>query len=73
MIAHISPASVAFEESRNTLTYADRAKSIRTRVSSECVMSDNMEKLPLLLFSDNNLSFACELPRKVHLFTSFSY
>lgn len=33
MIAHISPASVAFEESRNTLTYADRAKSIRTRVS----------------------------------------
>lgn len=36
MIAHISPASVAFEESRNTLTYADRAKSIRTRVSSRC-------------------------------------
>ena len=34
MIAHISPASVAFEESRNTLTYADRAKSIRTQVSS---------------------------------------
>ncbi|XP_036404085.1 kinesin-like protein KIF19 [Megalops cyprinoides] len=32
MIAHISPASSAFEESRNTLTYADRAKSIRTRV-----------------------------------------
>lgn len=32
MIAHISPASMAFEESRNTLTYADRAKSIRTRV-----------------------------------------
>uniref|UniRef100_A0A8C9S2X4 Kinesin-like protein n=1 Tax=Scleropages formosus TaxID=113540 RepID=A0A8C9S2X4_SCLFO len=32
MIAHISPASVAFEESRNTLSYADRAKSIRTRV-----------------------------------------
>lgn len=34
MIAHISPASVAFEESRNTLTYADRAKSIRTRVGA---------------------------------------
>ncbi|XP_070973567.1 kinesin-like protein KIF19 [Oncorhynchus clarkii lewisi] len=32
MIAHISPASLAFEESRNTLSYADRAKSIRTRV-----------------------------------------
>ncbi|XP_031417392.1 kinesin-like protein KIF19 [Clupea harengus] len=32
MIAHISPASMAFEESRNTLSYADRAKSIRTRV-----------------------------------------
>ncbi|CAL1599556.1 unnamed protein product [Knipowitschia caucasica] len=32
MIAHISPASIAFEESRNTLSYADRAKHIRTRV-----------------------------------------
>nr|XP_033817153.1 kinesin-like protein KIF19 [Geotrypetes seraphini] len=32
MIAHISPASIAFEESRNTLTYADRAKNIKTRV-----------------------------------------
>ncbi|XP_077019840.1 kinesin-like protein KIF19 [Tamandua tetradactyla] len=32
MIAHISPASSAFEESRSTLTYAGRAKNIRTRV-----------------------------------------
>ncbi|NXV95420.1 KIF19 protein, partial [Calonectris borealis] len=32
MIAHISPASTAFEESRSTLTYAHRAKSIRTTV-----------------------------------------
>ncbi|XP_039085728.1 kinesin-like protein KIF19 [Hyaena hyaena] len=32
MIAHISPASSAFEESRNTLTYASRAKNIKTRV-----------------------------------------
>ncbi|XP_074080744.1 kinesin-like protein KIF19 isoform X3 [Macrotis lagotis] len=32
MIAHISPASCAFEESRNTLTYAGRAKNIKTRV-----------------------------------------
>lgn len=37
MIAHISPASVAFEESRNTLTYADRAKSIRTRVKKNMI------------------------------------
>lgn len=34
MIAHISPASFNFEESRNTLTYADRAKNIRTKVSA---------------------------------------
>lgn len=34
MIAHISPASSAFEESRNTLTYAGRAKNIKTRVRS---------------------------------------
>ncbi|NXS69825.1 KIF19 protein, partial [Pandion haliaetus] len=32
MIAHISPASTAFEESRSTLAYAYRAKSIRTTV-----------------------------------------
>ncbi|KFQ98672.1 Kinesin-like KIF19, partial [Nipponia nippon] len=32
MIAHISPASTAFEESRSTLTYAHRAKSICTTV-----------------------------------------
>ncbi|XP_034426786.1 kinesin-like protein KIF19 isoform X2 [Hippoglossus hippoglossus] len=37
MIAHISPASVAFEESRNTLTYADRAKNIRTRVKKNLI------------------------------------
>lgn len=32
MIAHISPASFHFEETRNTLTYADRAKNIKTKV-----------------------------------------
>ncbi|XP_056286717.1 kinesin-like protein KIF19 isoform X3 [Pseudoliparis swirei] len=37
MIAHISPASVGFEESRNTLAYADRAKSIRTRVKQNLI------------------------------------
>ncbi|XP_015252985.1 PREDICTED: kinesin-like protein KIF19 [Cyprinodon variegatus] len=37
MIAHISPASMAFEESRNTLAYADRAKSIRTRVKKNLI------------------------------------
>ncbi|XP_077614975.1 kinesin-like protein KIF19 [Crocuta crocuta] len=32
MIAHISPASTHFEESRSTLLYAYRAKNIKTRV-----------------------------------------
>uniref|UniRef100_A0A8C9R722 Kinesin-like protein KIF19 n=1 Tax=Scleropages formosus TaxID=113540 RepID=A0A8C9R722_SCLFO len=32
MITHISPASTNFEESRNTLIYADKAKNIRTKV-----------------------------------------
>ncbi|NXJ66715.1 KIF19 protein, partial [Rostratula benghalensis] len=32
MIAHISPASTSFEESRMTLIYADRAKNIKTQV-----------------------------------------
>jgi kinesin family member 18/19 len=35
MIAHISPASIHFEESRNTLNYADRAKFIKTKVNEE--------------------------------------
>ena len=34
MIAHISPASTSFEESRNTLKYAERAKHIKTTVQS---------------------------------------
>ena len=29
MITHVSPASGSFEESRNTLAYADRAKNIK--------------------------------------------
>ena len=32
MIAHISPASLHFEESYNTLNYANRAKNIKTQV-----------------------------------------
>ncbi|XP_067938364.1 kinesin-like protein KIF19 [Watersipora subatra] len=32
MIAHIAPASLHFEESRNTLLYADRAKRIKNKV-----------------------------------------
>ncbi len=32
MIAHISPASTVFEESRNTLVYADRGKKIKNKV-----------------------------------------
>ncbi|NXH22032.1 KIF19 protein, partial [Bucco capensis] len=37
MIAHISPASSAFEESRSTLAYAHRAKSIRTTVRHKLI------------------------------------
>jgi len=35
MIAHISPASTSFEESRMTLIYAYRAKNIKTQVSEQ--------------------------------------
>lgn len=35
MISHISPASSSYEESRNTLTYAERSKSIKTKVRIE--------------------------------------
>lgn len=33
MIAHVSPASTSFDESRNTLKYAERAKHIKTKIS----------------------------------------
>ena len=33
MIAHVSPASIHFEETRNTLLYAERAKHIKTKAS----------------------------------------
>ncbi|XP_021270603.1 kinesin-like protein KIF19 [Numida meleagris] len=39
MIAHISPASTAFEESRSTLAYANRAKSIRPTVKHNLLSS----------------------------------
>ncbi|XP_022242092.1 kinesin-like protein KIF19 [Limulus polyphemus] len=46
MIAHISPAAIHFDESRNTLLYADRAKNITNKVSNEKKMSDeDMKKL----------------------------
>lgn len=32
MLAHVSPASLHFEESKNTLVYADRAKQIKTKI-----------------------------------------
>ncbi len=32
MIAHVSPASTSFEESRNTLAYAERGKKIKNKV-----------------------------------------
>ena len=45
MIAHISPASVHFEESRNTLNYADRAKYIKTKVRSTVSLLLRNERL----------------------------
>lgn len=32
MIANISPSLLSYEDTHNTLQYADRAKNIRTRV-----------------------------------------
>ena len=32
MIAHVSPASSSYEETRNTMVYADRSKKIKNKV-----------------------------------------
>ena len=39
MIAHVSPASLNFEETRNTLLYGERAKHIKTKVTGLTLMS----------------------------------
>ncbi|XP_045021122.1 kinesin-like protein KIF19 [Bubalus bubalis] len=44
MIAHISQQAAPSSESRNTLTYAGRAKSIKTLVGGEEVVTVNQEK-----------------------------
>ena len=49
MIAHLGPASFHFEESRNTLLYADRAKRIKNKVRS-CLLSQTKEKAPNYTF-----------------------
>lgn len=48
MIAHVSPASTSFEESRNTLAYAERGKKIKNRVS-----------LPLLGDYNESINYTC--------------
>lgn len=49
MIANISPSSKAFEESHNTLKYANRAKNIKVKISNQ-LLNDNEE---------NDLSCTC--------------
>ncbi len=39
MIAHISPSSTVFEESRNTLVYAERTKRIKNKVATPKIYS----------------------------------
>ena len=67
MIAHISPASIHFEESRNTLVYADRAKKIKTKVHScqQYLLVLTKHSLRSLLSSKRNI---CAL----YLFTIIS-
>ncbi len=53
MIAHISSASTVFEESRNTLVYADRGKKIKNKVCfaiiSECKALDGCSAMLLAI------------------------
>lgn len=59
MIAHISPASIYFEESRNTLNYADRAKYIKTKV-----------RRFLFLFLSNRSTSIIDSPKRHRCFLS---
>ena len=51
MIAHISPADRHFDESRNTLVYADRAKNISNKVENIylCICEHSLKNLFILL------------------------
>ncbi|XP_063781140.1 kinesin-like protein KIF19 [Pseudophryne corroboree] len=44
MIAHVSPADSAFEESRSTMTYGSKAKFIQTRVERNSVPHGTAER-----------------------------
>jgi hypothetical protein len=56
MIAHVSPAAVHKEESRNTLLYADRAKSISNKASSvqHCCL-ETTQVMPNYSKQDNSM------------------
>ena len=40
MIANVTPSAASFEDTHNTLKYADRAKAIKTRVSQAAEVGD---------------------------------
>ena len=61
MIAHISPASTCFEESRNTLVYAERGKRIKNKVgfasALHAVLPEPPPSLPQLQQNVNSVSY----------------
>ncbi|KAL5253643.1 hypothetical protein ACHWQZ_G013423 [Mnemiopsis leidyi] len=50
MIAHVSPDAHVFDESRNTLQYADRAKRIKTKIRPNLqTVSHHIAKYPIIV------------------------
>jgi hypothetical protein len=58
MVAHVSPAAVHKEESRNTLLYADRAKNISNKASNADLKTRIRMRLELqpILFSGTGVA-----------------
>lgn len=51
MIAHVSPSSTSYEESRNTLNYAARAKCIKTKVRAAASPGRQRMHIDILVIS----------------------
>ena len=56
MIANVSPSGLSYEDTYNTLKYADRAKQIKTKVgivfghNHKITLSDSLLSIPVTYF-----------------------
>lgn len=71
MVAHISPASAHYDESRNTLVFAERARNITNKVSYSLPISRYTHHSNLILHSHRRIFYPSSLFFGLRLCTVF--